>query len=467
MTLAMKVTKFYIKLRKDRKNKMKKNYMFSDSGLKKLIFPLIVEQILLMAVGLADTMMVSKVGETAISGVALVDMINNLIIIILAAISTGGTIVVSQYMGNNNRKKADMSASQLVTLTFLMSIILSILCIFFHKVLLNLLFGSIETEVMDAAIIYFLVSSLSFPFLGLYNSSAALYRVMGKTGITMRISILINILNVIGNAVGVFILKAGVLGVAVPSLVSRMIGALIILILALNPQNSIHIKLKEMIRVDKEIMSKILSVSIPSGIENGLFQMGRILVTSIVAMAGTVHIASNGVANSIDQIAIVVVNAINLAIITVVGQCIGAEDYEQASYYIKKLMKISYIVTAILNIAVLIILPAVLSLYSLSSETLKLTYTLIISHNLMAFLLHPTSFVLANGIRATGDVKYTMYVGIISMLIFRLGTAYLFGVLLGLGVIGVWIAMGMDWTGRSLAFLYRFKSGKWKSYRIV
>ena len=276
-----------------------------------------------------------------------------------------------------------------------------------------------------------------------------------------------NIINVVGNYIGVFILHAGVAGVAVPTLISRIVAAIIMFALSLNSSNLVYVKIKNVFAWNQEMISRILKIAVPNGIENGLFTLGRVLVTSIVALFGTSQIAANSVAGSIDQIAVVVVNAINLGIVVVVGQCIGANDYEQAKYYIKKLMKISYIVTGIIGSAVILLLPWILNLYSLSSEARNLTFILVIMHNIIATALHPTAFVLPNGLRAAGDVKFSMVVGIVSMILFRLGAAVLFGIIFNLGIIGVWIAMGSDWLCRSVCFVIRFIKGKWRQFKVI
>ena len=441
--------------------------LFSNQSLKKLIWPLIVEQVLIMIVGMADTMMVSYDGEAAISGVGLVDMVNNLIITILAAIATGGAVVVSQYIGSQDQEKANFASGQLMTITAIISLVIMILCLLFHKTILSLFFGSIEADVMKACVTYFMITALSFPFLGVYNSSSALFRSIEKTKVTMYVSLLMNIINVVSNYIGVIVLNAGVAGVAIPTLISRVVASVIMFILSLDKKNIIFVKIKDIFSIHSIMINKILTIAIPNGIENGLFTLGRVLVTSIVAMFGTSQIAANSVAGSIDQIAIVVVNAINLAIVTVVGQCVGANDYQQATYYIKKLMKISYVVTGIIGGFVIVGLPWILNLYTLSLEARNLTYILVIMHNVMAFALHPTSFVLPNGLRAAGDVKYSMYVGIGSMIVFRLGTAVLFGIIFNLGIIGVWIAMGSDWMCRSVFFMIRFIKGKWKNFKVI
>ncbi len=441
--------------------------MFTNKALRSLIIPLVIEQILVMLVGMVDTMMVSHAGEAAISGVALVDMIDYLIITIFSALAAGGAVVVSQYLGGKQTDEANISAGQLTLLSGLMSVLIMFICLAFHRGILKLLFGKIEADVMQASVTYFVITAFSFPFLGVYNASAALFRSMGKTKVTMYVSALMNVINVAGNAVGIFVFKAGVAGVAVPTLISRAIAAVIMTSILFSKKHEVHLSFKTIFPLRKAAALRILKIAVPNGLENGCFALGRVLVTGIVALFGTAQIAANGVANSIDQIAVIVVNAINLAMITVVGQCIGAEEIEQSKKYTKKLMKISYIATTVLGIGICFSLPLILRFYELSDEAYRYACILIVLHNILAVLLHPTSFNLANSLRAAGDVRYTMVIGIGSMLIFRLGSGILFGVIMGLGVIGVWMAMGMDWLARSVAFTLRYKSGKWEKMNII
>lgn len=442
-------------------------FVFSNQALKQLLIPLVIEQILAMLVGMTDTLMVSSAGEAAVSGVALVDMVNYLMITILTAVATGGAVIVSQYLGSRQSDNAEKSAGQLVMISAVISLAIMAICLVFSRQLLQLLFGTVEADVMQAAMTYFLITACSFPMLGIYNASAALFRSAGKTDVTMYISLMMNTVNIIGDFIGVQLLGAGVAGVAVPTLISRGLAAVVITALAFRERNRIVLRWKNIVCWDAPLLGRILRIAVPNGIENGLFALGRVLVTSIVSQFGTVQIAANGVANSIDQIAIVVVNAANLAIITVVGQCIGAGEPDQAQFYTKKLMKISYLSTGILGVVVCAALPLILRVYQLSESTMWYAAVLIVMHNILAFALHPTSFNLANSLRAAGDVRFTMYTGILSMLIFRLGSAVLFGILLNLGIIGVWIAMGMDWLARSVAFSVRYAGGKWRTIRSI
>ena len=441
--------------------------LFSNKALKKLLIPLVIEQILVMLVGMVDTVMVSSVGEAAVSGVALVDMVNYLVITVLTALTIGGAVVLSQYLGRKQADQAERSAGQLMSVSALFSFAVALVCVLFRRGILGLFFGAVEPDVMGAALTYFLVTACSFPFLGIYNAAAAQFRAMGRTNVTMYVSLLMNAINIVGDFIGVAVLKAGVLGVAVPTLVARATAAAVMSALAFRTGNEVRLFWPHILTWDGESTVRILRVTVPGGVENGLFALGKVLVTSIVSNFGTVQIAANGVANSIDQIAIIVVSSVNLAVITVVGQCMGAREQEQAEHYTKKLMKVSYLSTAVLGGLVCLALPVILRFYNLEPETLRLAAMLIVMHNVLAFLLHPTSFNLANSLRAAGDVQFTMYVGIGSMLVFRLGSAFLFGVVLELGVLGVWIAMGMDWLARSVCFMWRWHKKTWQGCQVI
>lgn len=435
--------------------------LFSKEDLRKLIIPLILEQTLVITVGMVNVMMVSSVGEAAVSGVSLVDMLNNLIISILAALATGGAVVTSQFIGAQKREHACKSAKQLVVVTVLIAIAIMLLVLVLHKQLLSMLFGNIDDAVMKNAIIYLTFSALSYPFMALYNSCAALFRSMGNSQITLKVSMLMNVINLAGCAFCILVLHMGVAGVAIPSIVSRAVSGMILFGLLKNPQNLIYF-IKEKFSFDKRMIQKILYIGIPSGLENGIFQLGRVMVVSIIAGFGTMQIAANGVANSLDGMGCIAGQAMSLAMITVIGRCTGAGDLEQVKYYTKKLMKLTYLITILVNSCILLSLPYVLKVYGLSEETTQLTAILVWIHNGVAMILWPASFALPNMLRACNDVRYTMVVAIFSMWAFRIGFSYILGIGLGMGAIGVWIAMIMDWTFRVILFVTRYLNRKWQ-----
>lgn len=441
--------------------------MFSNKDLKKLIAPIFLDQVLIIGVGIIATMMLSYAGEAAVSGVSLVEMINVLIVTMLAALTTGGTVVVSQYIGNNNRDKASSAAGQLVLISSIISVGIAILVLVFHKFILHITFGNISSDVMNAAITYFVISGLSYPFLAIYDCGAALFRSMANSKIPMIVSMIMNLLNLIGSAIGIFILHKGVAAVAISTVISRIIAAVIMIYLLSNKNNKVFISLPTIFSWNKEMIKRILNIGIPNGIENGIFQLGRILIISIITTFGTNQIAANGISSSLSLISITFASAINLAIVTVVGQCIGAGSYLQATHYMKKLIKIAYIGTIISSLGEILFLNWLLNLYSLPADVRHLVYILTVIHNCFAIILWPASFTLPNALRAAGDARFTMGLSITSMIVCRILFAYILGITFNLGAIGVWLAMGLDWLCRSIAFTIRYKSDKWKNFQVI
>lgn len=439
--------------------------MFTDGQLKRLIIPLILEQLLAITVGMADTMMVSRVGEAAVSGVSLVDMINVLLINIFAALATGGAVVTSQFIGKRRQDLACRSVNQLYLVSAAVSVSIMLIAIFARNGILRILFGRIDPDVMHYAVVYLILSAFSYPFIALYNSGAAIFRSMGNSKITMYISFVMNLVNIIGNAVLIFGFQMGVAGAAISTLVSRMLACVIVTVLLLNPEKELRLLPNEFLP-DWGLIRKILYIGIPSSLENSLFQLGRVLVVSIITYFGTVQIAANAIANNLDGMGILPGQAVGLAMITVVGQCAGAGDFEQARHYAKKLIKLTYVIMAVMIVCIFLALPWILSIYNVSPEAVQLARQLIWIHNGSAMLIWPLSFVLPNVLRAASDVRYTMAVSIFSMFAFRILFSYLLGYYGGMGALGVWIAMVMDWIFRAVLFTVRFCGVKWQEHKI-
>ena len=428
--------------------------MFSNKELRSMIITLFFEQLLVMLVGIVDTFVVSSCGEAAVSGVSLVNQFNTIFIYLFTALASGGAIVVSQYIGNKDEKRTILSSSQLL----MFSIILSILVLIFNKQLLGLLFGKVESDVMKACVTYLRISAYSYPALAIYNAGAALYRSMAKTKVTMYISFAANIINVVGNIIGVYVLKAGVAGVAYPSLISRVFSAIIITVLCFNKKLEAYYDSKDIFKFDGKMLKRILNIAIPNGVENGIFQLVKVALSSIVAMFGTYQIAANGVAQSIWSLAALVGSAMGPVFITVIGQCMGAKDVDQAKFYFSKLIKWSLVFSIVWNVLVLAITPFILQFYNLADETKHLIITLVIIHNIANTVVFPLSGPLSQGLRATGDVKFTMIVSIASTVGGRLVLSIILALGLHLGVIGIALAMCGDWTIRAIIFYYRYKS---------
>nr|WP_302649647.1 MATE family efflux transporter [uncultured Agathobaculum sp.] len=420
-----------------------------------------LEQVLSITVGLADTIMVSSVGEAAVSGVSLVDMLNVLIINIFSALATGGAVVVAQLLGARERKRACDASRQLYLVVIVISLIIAVLIMLFRVPLLRLLFGSIEDDVMDSALTYLTVSVFSYPILAIYNAGAALFRAQGNSRISMLIAGLINVVNLIGNSILIYVLKWGVAGAALSSVFSRGVAAVVITVLLLHPDHPVTLRTGTRFRPELPLIRRILQIGIPNGLENSLFQLGRILVVSMIALFGTTQIAANAVANNLDAVAVIPGQAMSLAMITVVGQCIGAGDIPQARRMANKLMKITYLINGACCLLTIAATPLVLKIYNMSPEAISLGMTLIFIHNGCAMLIWPASFTLPNVLRAANDVRYPMVCSVASMMLLRLASGYVLGVMCNLGAIGIWIAMVADWACRSICFFLRFRGTRW------
>ncbi len=441
--------------------------MFSNKDLKDMIVPLFFEQLLVMLVGIVDTFIISYVGEAAVSGVSLVNSFNTIFIYLFTALSSGGAVVISQYIGNKDQKNSVRSSSQLLMFSTLFSIVLAIFVLIFHKPILTALFGKVDADVMAACVTYIKISAYSYPFIAIYNAGAALYRSMTKTKTTMYISIWSNLINIVGNCIGVFVLNAGVAGVAVPSLIARAFSAIVITWLCFNTKLTTYYTKADIFVFDKSILKKVLNIAIPNGIENGIFQFVKVALSSVVALFGTYQIAANGVAQSIWSLAALMGAALGPVYITVIGQCMGNGDKEQAKYYFKKLNKWSIGLSIIWNAFILAITPVLMHFYQLSSETITLIFYLVVIHNVFNAIVYPISGPLSNGLRAAGDVKFTMIVSIASTLLGRFIFSIIFAIYLNMGVIGIAFAMCLDWTIRAVIFYFRYKSNKWTEFKVI
>lgn len=439
---------------------------FTDKQLRQLIVPLIVEQLLAVTVGLADSIMVASVGEAAVSGVSLVDNIMILIINAFAALATGGAVVSGQYIGQGDEKKSCKAADQMVLFVAVLSLVIMVCIYLGRNLILYGVFGQIEPDVFDSAKTYLMIVTASVPFIALYNGGAAIFRSMGNSGTPMRISVFMNAINLAGNAILIYGFGMGTAGAAIPTMLSRVAGAVIILKMLKNQSYKVHLSKKMEWHFDKTMIMKILHIGIPNGLENSMFQLGKILVLSLVSTFGTASIAANAVANTVAVFQCLPGMAMGMAILTVVSQCVGAGDYKEARFYTRKLLKMIYIAMFAVNAAVFLALPIILKIYNLSDTTAEMARNILIYHGCVAIFIWPLSFSLANTLRAANDVKFTMVVAIISMWTCRVILSYVIGKYLGLGVFGIWVAMTIDWLIRATFFVIRYRRGKWELQKI-
>lgn len=430
--------------------------MFSRRDLIRLLGPLIIEQILNVLVGMVDVVMVAAVGEAAVSGVALVDSISILVIQMMAALATGGAVVCSQYIGKQRAKDACTAAGQLVLITMVSSLCITGIALIGNRNLLKLIFGQAEQAVMDNAATYFWLTALSYPFLALYNSGAALFRSMGNSKVSMMASLAMNGVNIVGNAICIFGLHMGVAGVAIPTLISRMFAALLMVYLVSRPVNTIRVSKPGQLIPKSDMIKKILTVGVPSGLENGMFQFGKIALQSLVSTLGTASIASFAVASNLVTLHYLPGNALGLGIITIVGQCVGAGESEQAKQYTEKLILLNYVLLILICGSMALGSHQIVGIYNLSPEASELARRMILAHG-CAMAIWPLAFTLPNALRAGLDARFTMAVSVFSMWVFRIGFAYLFVKVWNIGVMGIWFAMFIDWVFRVFMFVWRFR----------
>ncbi len=441
--------------------------MFTRKDLVRLIVPLIIEQVLAATIGIADTLMVASVGEVAVSGVSLVDSINILLLQVFAALSTGGAIVAAQYLGREDAENANRAARQLMVVTTLVAAGLGAVCLAVGPAILHLLFGSAEQAVMQSAQTYFWLSALGYPLIAIYNVSAALFRVQGNSRISMFAALVMNVTNIGFKALLIFVFRMGVAGAALGSLIARMCGTALLLFFLRNPHNRLHLDTLRGFRFDREMIRNILRLGIPNGLENGIFHIGKIIVAGLIASFGTVAIAANAVSNSILTMSQMPGSALGLAMVTVIGQCVGARDYPLAKKYMFGLTGVSYALMAALNLLMIFFLPPVIGCFGLSEETARAAWEVCVVCCIGNALIWPASFTLPNGLRAANDVKVTMIVSVLSMWIFRVGFSYILGAWLGMGLLGTWLAMIIDWVARAVVFTVRTMGGKWQYIKGV
>lgn len=442
-------------------------YLFDNKALTMLIIPLIIEQLLAVLVGMADSIMIASVGEAAVSGVSLVDNIMVLLINIFAALATGGAVVAGQYLGQKKTGEARKAATQLVWFTTIIAVVVMVVIYLCKNMILHSVFGHIEADVMGHANIYILIVSASIPFLAMYNAGAAVFRAMGNSKVPMQVSVIMNIINVSGNAILIYGFHRGTEGVAIPTLLSRVVAAILIVVLLWNPNQTLYLERTWKYRVNWRMVKSILSIGVPNGLESSMFQLGKIIVLSLVSSFGTYAIAANAVSNAVALFQILPGLAMSLAVTTVIARCVGAGDYEQVRYYTRKLMMITYVGMWFTNAVILLAMPLILRAYHLSDITAYYTEKILLFHGVSSMLIWPIAFTLPGVFRAAGDAKVCMVISIISMWIFRIIFSYVLGKYMGMEVFGVWVAMVIDWVVRCICFVIRYFGGKWKKAAIV
>lgn len=441
---------------------------FTNRDLYNLIVPIIISLALQLIVGMIDSIMVASVSEEAVSGVSLVDSLMQFIIYIFSALATGGAVVAGQYLGAKNIKKANQASEELLWLNVGISIIITIVMLLTSNWILHTVFGDITDVVLHYASRYFYVVICSIPFIAIFEASTSIFRTMRDSSTTMKVSLFMNVLNGIGNAILIYGFHLDTAGAAISTLFSRIVASILCMFLLQKSKKEIRLKVSLKHKFDFSMWKNIMYMGVPGGIENGIFQLGKIVILSLVTTFGTYAISANAITQTMAGIQMIPASAIQLATIPVIAHCIGTKDFQQVQYYNRKLLRISYITLAIWTIILAMCLPFVIFLYHVSDTTATLVYALCVIHAVGGITLWPTAFNLPAALRACGDVKFPMYISIFSMWTFRYGGAYIFANTFQFGVVGVWFAMAfLDWGFRSICFIYRWKKGKWKQKALA
>lgn len=438
------------------------NLLFSRRDVLLIIAPLVAEQFLAMLVGMADSVMIASVGEAAVSAVSLVDSISILLIQLFTALATGGAVVAGQYLGAGEEQKARRVSDQLAILVLLIAAVVTALLFFLRRPVMRLVFGSVAPEVMAYADTYFTITLFSLPGIALYNAGAAVFRTMADSRTPMLISFLMNAINIGGNALLIYGLGWEIEGAAVPTLVSRTVAAVVVTALLFRQKYPLRFSRPFRFRLEGRTVGRILGIGVPNGIENAMFQFGKIMVVSLISTFGTVAITANAVGNAVGVFQILPGAAIGTAAVPIISRCYGAGKQDQVRYYARRLLALAFLCNIAINLVFSLAVPLILDLYQLTPDTRGLATWVLLFSAVVSSCIWPAAFMFPNVFRATGDVKYTMVVSVISMWTFRVGLSYLLGGYFGLGLQGVWYGMAVDWTCRGLCFLGRYFSRSWK-----
>ena len=444
-------------------------HMFSNRLICSLLIPVVLEQLLNSIMGTADTMMVSNVGSAAISAVSLVDSINVLVIQAFSALAAGGAIVCAQYIGQKNKEKANESARQVLFIITAISVAVSLICLVFQKPLLRLIFGSVEPAVMSASETYFFYTALSFPFIAAYDSAASIFRAQDNTKGPMIISMISNVMNIAGNAVMIWVFHMGVAGAALSTLISRIFCAVVVIIQLRKEREGQEIVVRDYfkIRPDWSMIRRILGLGIPSGVENSMFQLGKLAIQSTVSTLGTAAIAAQAMTNILENLNGIAAIGVGVGLMTIVGQCLGAGRQDEAVYYIKKLCVIAEVIIIISCLGVFALTKPVTILGGMEKESADMCFHMVMWITIVKPLVWIMAFIPGYGLRAAGDVKFSMIVSCCTMWACRFCLCVFLIRVMGFGPMGVWIGMFADWTLRGIIFTWRFHSRKWLQHKVI
>lgn len=442
--------------------------LFSRKDLLALSVPIVIESILSIITGMVDSIMVSSAGEAAVSGISLVNQINVLFAVIFSAIASGGVIITSQYLGSGNLAKAKTSANQLLYATTACALFLTLAIIGIIPQVLRLVYGQLDADVFESAKVYYFYLLLGMPCYAMASSCNALLRATSHSKLALMLSGGANLLNIIGNAVLIYGFKLGAAGAAISTTFCHIVWCIIAMFILHNQGLPVHFENLLKFRLDFDVMKRVMQVGCANGLESGLFQLGKLLVSSLISSFGTVIIAANAVANNILNIGWSIVGSLGTVLLTVVGRCIGADQPQQAKAYTKKFLMLGHVFTFVIFGSVFLLRTQLVQMFAFEQSSLDIAaYYTGVAALLTIVAFYGNTFLPVSAFRAAGDIRYAAILSISSMFLFRVGLSYLLNYLFDIGLMCVWLGMFADWAVRSFLNTLRFRSGKWLQKKLI
>ena len=432
-----------------------------------ILIPIFVDQAFIVLMALLNTAMVSSSGIAAISAVSMVDSLNMFIISLFVAIATGGTVIVAQYKGSGNAAMVSKAAAQSISAVAVVSIVISVLVIIFHNWTLQMLFGNAEAEVFQNARVYLVGVCISYPFFAVYQAVLGALRGVAETKASLMLSVIMNLTAVILNYILIIACDMGVLGLAISMITARIIGMLISLLYLLRYNQTLRFRIKHAFITNIDLLKKIMYIGVPFAAEQLFFNGGKLLTQTFIVQLGTYSITANAIGNSMAMLFQIGGMALSIGIVTVVGQSIGSKNIEDARKFIKSFLVLSSIIFIIATAIILPLYPLLVKLYSPPADIVPMIFELVVLISIAQPLLWSFSFILPSALRSAGDSKYTSIVSLLTMWLLRIGLGYYLGIVLGYGLMGIWLAMVGEWAARGIFFYWRLRGDKWYKHKLI
>ena len=447
---------------------LKSRPMFSNRALVSLSVPIVIDAVLAIFTGMVDTAMVSTAGEAAVGAISLVDQMFLLFVTVFSAIASGGVVITAQYIGNQDRAKAKSSANQLLYASTAVALFITVTVIGFIPQIIRLVYGELEEAVFENAKAYFFFALLGMPFFALASACTALLRTMQRSKLAMLLALGANVINIIGNAILIYGFKMGAAGAAIATTFSRIVWSVVAMYFMHDKRLPVYFENLLKFRLDFDVMKRVLKIGTANGLESGLFQVGKLLVASLISSFGTIAIAANSVANTLCNIGWTIVGSFGTVLLTVVGQCIGAGEQEQARRYTKKILILGHILVFTLFGSVFLLRHQLVQLFDFGPEALEMAaYYTGAGALLTMCAFYGSAFLPVAAFRSAGDVRYAVVMAVSTMFIFRVGLSYLLNAVTDLGLMCVWFGMAADWVCRTVLNTIRFRSGKWLHKKLI